>query len=176
MPGQHKICRCPTPGTDKASKCLAVARSGGREGGTMHDTQPCIEARLSFSVILCIVPLTLTNKVRWSKAPFNISYTLMAPFKSACPQKSNIVLQTFKFWKQLKLWLLVVHIELIIAMWFICEIPFWFSGPRSISQPDTREFGSKNQSFWRNPLALLIKLEDFYFLSACFTTFSGFNL
>ena len=27
-PGQWKICKCPTPGTDKAGKCPAVARGG----------------------------------------------------------------------------------------------------------------------------------------------------
>ena len=27
--GQCKICKCPTPGTDKAGKCPAVARGGG---------------------------------------------------------------------------------------------------------------------------------------------------
>ena len=30
-PGQHKICKCPTPGTDGAGKCQALAR--GWEGG-----------------------------------------------------------------------------------------------------------------------------------------------
>jgi len=29
--GQHKICKCTTPGTDKAGKCPAVV--GGRQGG-----------------------------------------------------------------------------------------------------------------------------------------------
>ena len=28
-PGQRKICKCPTPGTDEAGKCPAVAREGG---------------------------------------------------------------------------------------------------------------------------------------------------
>ena len=28
--GQHKICKCPTPGTDKAGKCPAVVGGGGR--------------------------------------------------------------------------------------------------------------------------------------------------
>ena len=28
-PGQHKICKSPTPGTDKAGNCPAVARGGG---------------------------------------------------------------------------------------------------------------------------------------------------
>ena len=27
--GQHKICKCPTPGTDGAGKCQALARGGG---------------------------------------------------------------------------------------------------------------------------------------------------
>ena len=33
-PGQHKICKCPTPGTDVAGKCPAVAR-GGRGWGQL---------------------------------------------------------------------------------------------------------------------------------------------
>ena len=35
VPGQRKICKCPTPGTDEADKCPAVAREGGggRGGG-----------------------------------------------------------------------------------------------------------------------------------------------
>ena len=28
-----KICKCPTPGTDKAGKCCAVAGGGGGGGG-----------------------------------------------------------------------------------------------------------------------------------------------
>ena len=31
--GQHKICKCPTPGTDGAGKCQALARGGGGGGG-----------------------------------------------------------------------------------------------------------------------------------------------
>ena len=31
-PGQHKICKCPTPGTDGASKCQALARGWGGGG------------------------------------------------------------------------------------------------------------------------------------------------
>ena len=31
--GQRKICKCPTPGTDKAGKCPAEAR--GRGGGVL---------------------------------------------------------------------------------------------------------------------------------------------
>ena len=32
-PRQHKICKCPTPATDKVGKCPAVARGGGGRGG-----------------------------------------------------------------------------------------------------------------------------------------------
>ena len=32
-PGQHKICKCPTPGTDGAGKCQALARGAGGGGG-----------------------------------------------------------------------------------------------------------------------------------------------
>ena len=32
QPEQYKICKCPTPGTDKGSKCPAVVRGGGGEG------------------------------------------------------------------------------------------------------------------------------------------------
>ena len=31
--GQHKICKFPTPGTDGAGKCQALARGGGGGGG-----------------------------------------------------------------------------------------------------------------------------------------------
>ena len=44
-------------------------------------------------------------------------------FKSACPEKSKIERQISK---SLKLWLLVVHIELFIAMWFIGQMVFCF--------------------------------------------------
>ena len=43
--------------------------------------------------------------------------------KSECPEKSNIERQISK---SLKLWLLVVHIELFIAVWFICQMVFCF--------------------------------------------------
>ena len=33
-PGQCKICKCPTPGTDKAGECPAVALEGGGGLGT----------------------------------------------------------------------------------------------------------------------------------------------
>ena len=32
-PGQHKICKCPTPGTDGAGKCQALGGGGGGGGG-----------------------------------------------------------------------------------------------------------------------------------------------
>ena len=49
--------------------------------------------------------------------------TLSMELKSECSEKSKIERQILKM---LKLWLLVVHIELFIAVWFICEMVFCF--------------------------------------------------
>ena len=35
--GQHKICKCPTPGTEKAGKCPTVAGGGGGMGAAGID-------------------------------------------------------------------------------------------------------------------------------------------
>ena len=46
-PGQHKICKCPTPGTDGAGKCQALARGGGGGEGLGWAEQELTDALVS---------------------------------------------------------------------------------------------------------------------------------
>ena len=67
-PEQPKICKCPTPGTNRANKCPAVARGGGGGGGggagrswnwLMHNTRLFFAAENGSVEVLELVVLFL---------------------------------------------------------------------------------------------------------------------